>query len=236
MNEGRPLAAEVLRRSAAHLVVDDLDAPVLGDRDAHHLVRVRRIRRDETVTITDGRGRWRTAHVSFDGFSELGEVQHEPSSGEPIELMVAIPKQDRPEWIVQKATELGATRIVWLHADRSVVRWEGDRAERHLTRLRTVAVEAVSQSRRVVVPEIVGPLSTLEALTDASVVLAEPGGRPLRASDRRIAIGPEGGWSEAESAMASAKVSLGDHVLRVETAALAACALIGTAPVDPGQV
>ncbi len=81
-----------------------------------------------------------------------------PRDHVPCTIAVAIPKHDRPEWLVQKPTELGVDRIVFLHAERSVVRWDGDRAERHLARLAAVAVEALMQSRRVWLPEIVGPV------------------------------------------------------------------------------
>lgn len=198
----------------------------------HHLVRVRRLRADETVTITDGQGRWRTARVTPSGLAPLGAVETEPVPSSQLELLVAVPKQDRPEWIVQKATELGVDRIVLLHADRSVVRWDAERAAKQLGRLRTVAAEALMQSRRVRLPEVVGPVPTAlaleEDLTSGStpVVLAEPGGRPLGPHDHRVAIGPEGGWSAAELALASTTVSLGEHVLRVETAAITACVLM----------
>ena len=76
----------------------------------------------------------------------------------------AIPKSDRPEWIVQKLTELGVARIVLLHAERSVVRWEPDRADRHVARLRRVAVEALEQSRGIWLPDIVGPVPAAEVL------------------------------------------------------------------------
>lgn len=222
---------DLLRRSAAHVLVDDLADPQLTDRSAHHLLRVRRLREDEIVTITDGRGRWRSARVTAAGFSDLGAPVDDPAHLAECELLVAIPKQDRPEWIVQRATELGVARIVFVHADRSVVRWDPVRSAKHLTKLRAVAAEALMQSRRTRLPELDGPVPSHEVLArsgiEMPVVLAEPGGRPLAAGDRRVAIGPEGGWSPAELALASDMVSLGPHVLRVETAALAACVLLG---------
>lgn len=222
-------SAEVLRRSAAHVLVDDLVDPQLSDQAAHHLLRVRRLRDDEVVTVTDGRGGWRTARVTASGLADLGEPVQDPEPVHRLELLVAVPKSDRPEWIVQKATELGVDRIVLLHADRSVVRWDPARAAKHLTRLRTVAAEALMQSRRTFATEVVGPIPAAAALGEPGetpVVVAEPGGRPLGAGDRRVAVGPEGGWSPEELAVAAATVSVGAHVLRVETAALAAVALM----------
>jgi 16S rRNA (uracil1498-N3)-methyltransferase len=209
-----------LRRSAAHVLVDDIESPELSDDAAHHLLRVLRVGQRESVTVTDGHGQWRICHLAGATLRAIGEVvverNHIPST-----VAVAVPKQDRPEWIVQKATELGIGRIVFLHAERSIVRWDGDRAARHVARLARVASEAAMQSRQVWLPEIAGPVPAAEVL--AGGVAAEPGGRCVTAADRLIAIGPEGGWTPDELALAEDLVSLGDTVLRVETAALVAC-------------
>jgi RsmE family RNA methyltransferase len=77
------------------------------------------------------------------------------------------------------------------------------------------------QSRQVWLPDIAGPLAASDVLPEA--VAAEPGGRPVTSADRLIAIGPEGGWTPDELALARDRVGLGDAVLRVETAALVAC-------------
>ena len=131
------------------------------------------------------------------------------------------------EWLVQKCTEVGVDGLVVLTAERSVVRWDGERAERQLQRLRRVAIEAAMQSRRVRLPTITGPVPASELLPGA--VAAEPGGRPLAPSDTIVAIGPEGGWSPSELALASDAVSLGETVLRVETAAVVAATLLTAA-------
>ncbi len=196
---------------------------MLDDPSHHHVFRVLRVRDGETITVTDGAGGWRVCRTTGSVIEPDGATQFEPAPVHPTTIAFAIPKQDRPEWIVQKLTELGVDRIVVLHADRSVVRWDAERAEKHLAKLRRVAGEAVQQSRRVRVPVVDGPLAAIEVLPDA--VAAEPGGRPLTALDRTIAIGPEGGWSQAELEIATGRVSLGSTVLRVETAALAAAVL-----------
>lgn len=211
------------RRAAAHLLVADVDAPVLDDNAAHHLFRVLRVRAGETVTVTDGCGRWRRC-VTDDGLIvPTADVVTEPAAS-PLTIAVAVPKQDRPEWIVQKLTELGATRIVFVHAARSVVRWDAERAAKNLAKLGKVAVEAMQQSRRVWLPTVEGPLGADEILGEC--VAAEPGGRPLRVGDRAVAVGPEGGWTADELALAADTVSISDGVLRVETAALAAATLM----------
>jgi 16S rRNA (uracil1498-N3)-methyltransferase len=209
-----------LRRSAAHVLVDDVESPELSDDATHHLLRVLRVGEREPVTVTDGHGRWRVCYLASATLRAIGDVVVERDHA-PSTLAVAVPKQDRPEWLVQKATELGIGRIVFLHAERSIVRWEGARAARHVERLARVATEAAMQSRQVWVPEIDGPVPAADVL--ASGVAAEPGGRCVTAADRLIAIGPEGGWTPDELALAEDLVGLGDSVLRVETAALVAC-------------
>jgi 16S rRNA (uracil1498-N3)-methyltransferase len=215
-----PAAAGSLRRAAAHVLVDDVGAPVLDDPATHHVFRVLRVRDGESVTVTDGAGNWRVCRAVAGMIEPEGESRFEPPPRDPLTIAFAIPKQDRPEWIVQKLTELGVDRVVVLHAERSVVRWDTARADKHLAKLRRVALEAVQQSRRVWIPTIEGPAAAMDVLPGA--VVAEPGCRPIAPTDRTVAIGPEGGWTPAELEAARDCVSLGPNVLRVETAALAA--------------
>jgi 16S rRNA (uracil1498-N3)-methyltransferase len=217
----------VLRRSAAHVFVTDLDVPALDESDEHHLRRVLRIRPDDVVTISDGVGRWTTARLTAAGLEPDGDIATEAQPA-PVEVWSAIPKGDRPEWIVQKLTELGVARIGFVHCARSVVRWDAARAERQMDRLRRVAREAAMQSRRVWLPEMVGPLA-LTDLDPTALAFADPEGAPLAAPVRRVVIGPEGGFTADELAAAPAVVSVGALVLRVETAAVAAAVLL-TAP------
>ena len=137
-------------------------------------------------------------------------------------------KGDRPEWVVQKLTELGADRIVPIRTARSVVRWEGARAERSLHRLARVAREAAAQSRRTWLPvvEAVTPLERLADLVGVVPALAVPGGGPLSLDRPLVAVGPEGGWDDAELALFEEGVGLGPTVLRSETAALLAAGLL----------
>ena len=85
------------------------------------------------------------------------EIDHMPRLAPALTIGFALPKADRPEWIVQKLTEIGVDSIIVLHAERSIVRWEPDRAARHIAKLAKVAREASMQSRRVWLPTIGGP-------------------------------------------------------------------------------
>ena len=218
---------EALRGSAAHVLVADVESPQLDADASHHLARVLRLRRGQPVTVTDGAGRWRSTVFTGDGVEATGDVVTVRRPEPPLTVAVAPPKGDRLEWLVAKCTEVGIDRLVVLEAEHSVVRWSGERLERQLDRLRRIAVEASMQSRRVWLPQIVGPLPAVEVLP--GVAVAEPGGRPLVPTDVAIAVGPEGGWSPKELEVAAATVSLGPNVLRVETAAVAAAVLMVSA-------
>jgi 16S rRNA (uracil1498-N3)-methyltransferase len=225
-----------LLRAATMVFVDAPTAPVLDAADVHHLVDVLRLRPGERVVACDGQGTWarcrfRGAGRNADG-SEVLEIDEEPvtsaRSAPAITVAFAPVKGDRPEWVVQKLTELGVDRIVPIRTARSVVRWEGARAARSLDRLDRVAREAAAQSRRTWLPtvEAVTPLEQLGDLAGVAPVLAVPGGGPPSLERPVVAVGPEGGWDEGELACFDERVGLGPTVLRSETAALLAGGLL----------
>ena len=214
---------EVLRRSAAHVLTSDINDPLLSDDALHHLNRVLRLREGESVTVTNGKGEWRQCLWTDTGLEIAGEIHHEPVR-DALEISVAIPKGDRLEWMVQKLVELGVDRIRLLTSERSVVKWDDQRAAKQLDRLRRVAESAIEQSRRIWGCEIVGPTDAREVLP--TIPIAEPGGRDITRDDREIAIGPEGGWTIEEVQCASETISISRQVLRVETAAIAAATLM----------
>ena len=211
---------------------DDLDRDVVpvDDDTAHHLARVLRVRDGQLVTVTDGAGRWRECRARASGRRDVevslvaaGEVTIEQRPTPPLTIATAIPKGDRIEWLVQKATECGADHLVLVDCERSVVRWPQERRVKQLGRLQRIADEATRQSRRVVRTTIAGVVPATDVLRDA--VVAEPGAPPIDARHHTIAVGPEGGWSPAELELAGGRVGLGPHVLRTETAVVAAVTL-----------
>lgn len=214
-----------LRDSAAHVFVESLDAPVLGDGDAHHLLRVMRVKSRDVVTISNGCGGWRTCVVSEDANVEVtGEVVVEPAPKWALTVAFSIVKGDRPEWTVQKLTEIGIDKIVLLAPTaRSVVRWDSGRSDKNIERLRTVAREAAMQSRRTWLPTVEGGVALAEL---KNAFIADPDGVPVDASHQTIAIGPEGGFTKEEIAFSHTTVSLGDTILRAETAAISAAVLM----------
>jgi len=218
-----------LRLGAAHVFVADLGAPELDDRDHHHLARVLRLRDGQPVTVSDGRGRWRRAIWRGDGVVADGDV-HDAAPVHLLTIAAAVPKGDRLEWMVQKLTEVGVGEICLVDCARSVVRWNADRAAAQRGRLERIVRDAAMQSRRVWLPAVRGPVPLADVRTSGGdVVMADPDGVAFERIAVRpavVVIGPEGGWDPAETAAAQL-VSLGDHVLRVETAAVVAAVLAG---------
>ena len=214
----------------AHVFVADLASPTLAADDRHHLDRVLRLRADELVTASDGGGRWVACrYADAPGGPALmldGEVVQEPAADPPVTVAFAPPKGDRPEWAVQKLTELGVDRIVPLLAARSVVRWTGDRASGPVERLRRVAREAAMQSRRAWLPVVEEPSMFADAAARRGAALAVAGGDAPSLDRPVVLVGPEGGWDAGELAAGLPTVGLGPNVLRTETAAVVAGTLL----------
>jgi 16S rRNA (uracil1498-N3)-methyltransferase len=215
------------RSAAAHVIVTDLDTPMLDPADCHHLESVRRLRPGESVSVTDGRGGWRLC--SFLGSGLLrpeGEAVRGARPLPAITIGLAPVKGERTEWAIQKLTELGVDRIVMLIAARSVVHWDTERARRHLDKLAVVARQAVMQSRQMWLPEVTGMDRVDDWSGRPGVALAEPDGAAPTLDNATVLIGPEGGWTTAERESARATVTLGPAVLRTESAAVAAGVLL----------
>jgi 16S rRNA (uracil1498-N3)-methyltransferase len=207
--------------------VADLAAPVLDEATAHHVGRVLRCRPGTELTLADGAGAWRPARYEGGAAVQIdGEVQHEPVPEPPIAVAFALTKGDKPELVVQKLTELGADRIIGFAAARSVVQWDAAKAARNVERWRAVAREAAQQCRRARLP-VIEPVTTFAELAGRpGAALAAPGGAPPSLAAPLVLVGPEGGWTADELAAPIGRVALGDHVLRAETAAIAACSVL----------
>jgi 16S rRNA (uracil1498-N3)-methyltransferase len=217
------------------------DRAALTGGTASHLARVLRARVGQEFDVV-AEGRVRRARVS-----SISEQRVEFDLGEDIgttfaadiSLLLAIFKFDRMEWALEKATELGARRIVPLIARRSDAHLAVSAAKR-VERWRRIAREAAQQARRSDVPEVAAP-EKLRALISATkgrrVVLSEAEDSiTLRAAlagaasePVALAIGPEGGWSPDELELFSTSgwtaATLGPTILRAETAAIAALAI-----------
>jgi 16S rRNA (uracil1498-N3)-methyltransferase len=227
---------------SAHLFVGSAselaDAVDVAGDDGHHLARVLRLRVGEAVTVADGSGWWRPYRVGAVGAGVRLEAtagpEREPIPSPGLAVAFALTKGDKPELVVQKLTELGVDRILPVVADRSVARLDGARAEAVLERWRRIAREAARQCRRATLPTVeeLAPLAALAG--HPGVAVAERGGPPAEAlaappgGEILIVVGPEGGLTGAEvdGLRPWARLGLGPHVLRAETAAVVAAAVV----------
>jgi 16S rRNA (uracil1498-N3)-methyltransferase len=222
---------------------------VLNGEAAHHLARVLRAEPGQLYELSDGESVWlaRTQDIGRDavGFAlmERLAVLLPPLH---ITLLLAIVKFDRFEWAIEKATELGADEIVPLAAERSEKGLVVASAKR-AARWKKILLESAQQSRRLRVPVLLDAANPRDAFrtekSQVRLLLSErAGARPMRdllepspaggqdtdTANLAIAIGPEGGWTDAEFNVASeygfAEAALGTNILRTETAVCAALA------------
>jgi 16S rRNA (uracil1498-N3)-methyltransferase len=211
---------------------------------AGHLTRVLRLRVGEALTVFNGAGGEYAASIEHAhagrvavAIGELRAIERES----PLTLTLAqgVSRGERMDLVVQKATELGASGVAPVLAERSVVRLTAQQAERRLNHWRAIAIAACEQSGRNRLPAIASPVSLKDFLrtSDGSMRLvlspaatATLADLPRLVSAVTVLIGPEGGLAEAEQEAAVAAgfkpVRLGPRVLRTETAAIAALTLL----------
>ena len=209
-----------LRNSAAHVVVDDLEAPRLDETDTHHLFRVLRLRDGASVTATDGRGRWRRCRaIGRDTIAVDGEIVVEVPRQLPIGVAFVPVKAEKPETTIRQLVEVGIDEIFVVSPTARAVAGTRDRLNDRADR---IVREACMQSRRVFIPAIhLGvPLTDVLALSGAAV--ADPDGGPIDAATRLLVVGPEGGFDADEVATDVPRKNIGPAVLRAETAAVVA--------------
>ena len=246
-----PARLHIPQALSAGLVLD------LPEGAARH-VQVLRLQPGDALLLFDGRGGQWTAEVLAMGRRQVSArvLAHQPLDCElprAVTLALGMPANERMDTLVEKATELGAARIVPLLCERSVLRLAGERAERKAAHWQAIAVAACEQSGRNRVPEVAVPLAlkdwlAQDAAASASALrgvlsldagaqalgqwlaAAAPAPQPLT-----LLSGPEGGLSPAELALAAARgfrpISLGARVLRADTAPLAA--LAGLCALEP---
>jgi 16S rRNA (uracil1498-N3)-methyltransferase len=221
------------------------DARITLDEDeAHHLTRVLRLPVGARAFAFDGCGNEYDCRITELGKRSAALAILEPLPGQvesPLQLTLAqaLLKNDKFDWVVQKITELGVTRLVPLVTEHCDIRKADERAEARLLRWRRIALEAVKQCGRRKLLEIAEPLSwsayCAEETSDLKLILSERGGQKLNtlttaATSVCVAVASEGGWSEAELQTAErhgfTPIHLGQRILRAETAALTGAALL----------
>ena len=220
-------------------------------------VQVLRMQPGQTITLFNGAGGEFDAvieHMGRQDVRALVGAHHtiEREAHRQVHLAVVMPANDRMDWLVEKATELGVCRITPLMSQHSVLRLQGERADKKLAHWQAVAISACEQCGRNTLPHI-EPLQNLStwlqgdwvvnlintkdvrSATQAAVLSLHPSTQSLsewstehQSTSWLLLNGPEGGLTDEEDALARAKgfaaVKLGERVLRAETAALAALA------------
>lgn len=212
---------------------------MLRDDEARHCSRVLRAKVGDTIRVFDGQGSEWPASITAVGRDTVAVTLGEPLPAEStaevsLTLAVALPKGERQKWLVEKLTELGTARLVPLVTERGVAEATASARER----LKRGVLEACKQCGRNTLMEIAEPatLGELAARHPTAVrLIAHPGcgpftekslpttGQPI--AEIVAAVGPEGGFTPEELEQAAAagfqEVSLGTHILRIETAAIA---------------
>jgi 16S rRNA (uracil1498-N3)-methyltransferase len=215
------------------------DSVELGGEEFHHAVRVHRSRAGEEVELFDGRGKGFVGRIDTIGktSARIEILDPAPSRELTLELTLclALIQPDKFELVLQKGTELGVHRFVPLITDRAEVRPERLNPKRE--RWEKLVLEAAKQSGRASLPALDGPQTFASAVHRDSLRIvfdaeAEPTPLPPTVESLSLFIGPEGGWSDEELALASeagcAFRRLGPRRLRAETAAIAAVTMAAT--------
>jgi len=226
----------------------------LSGPEGHHAVNVARVQPGEQVHLGDGDGTTTRCRVVEVGRGELDaeveEVWFEPAPQPSFTLVQALAKADRDHLAIEAATELGIDEVVPWQADRSVVRWRGDRGEKSHRKWRQTLLAATKQARRSRVPSLsqlagreqvqlrisgadrAWVLHEQAATRLADVASSPEAGMPVT-GEVVLVIGPEGGISEAElgafTEAGAEPVRLGSTVLRTSTAGSAALAVLSAA-------
>lgn len=207
----------------------------LPDPELNKLRKVLRLGTGDPIAILPNDGSiWQ---CELKGFEAVPKFQYFPDTEPAIHLTMiqALPKGDKLEEIIRSSVGLGVSKYVVFPSDRTVVRWDDQKVESRLARLRAIIREEAEVTYRMRLPELVhiGCLAEVfESWPDAEVLSeSELESQPLEAkpaqNERSIVVGPEGGWSETElSAIGNRGRTLGPRVLRVQHAGPAAAALI----------
>ncbi len=213
--------------------------------ESGHLCRVLRAKKGTPLELFDGRGTLAEGIVErIDKKRTAVRVQKiactPPATTGRIILAVSFAKGQRFDWLVEKCTELGVDHIAAVQFERTVKLGKNTALERY----RKISIAAAKQSKRLFLPKITGPEkfpATLDSLIDqypkSFLIYGDPGGIPLsdlsavkNGRDRTVVIGPEGGLSDNEVALLAANnasgVTINRNILRIETAAVAFCAMV----------
>ena len=230
-----------------YLPVNWSENPIFAPIELRHHLRVRRIRVDQEFQVFDGKGLVANARMTHEPTDKqtilsLSDIRTDTSLEAPyaLTLIQGLAANEKMDWVIEKAVELGVSHIIPLQMDRSIVRLDDKKADKKLSHWEQIIIASCEQCGRTVLPTIESPQTLkqyLQNLPEAqdllslylsptadikliSVLKRAPG------QGMRIMIGPEGGFSPDEDLAIAAKgftgVSLGKRILRTETAGIVA--------------
>lgn len=218
---------------------------VLPEKARHHAGRVLRMKAGETATLFDGKGMEASGPIAFegkDGFIVIESLtQSTVESPVRMRLVQALVSPEKTDWIIEKAVETGISEIVLVPTARSVTKLTAERAAKRLAKCTDIASAAAEQCGRAVVPSIsFMPLAQALELEDEARFILAPGAASAPKlsglTSCTFAVGPEGGFDDAEIALACEEgwqcALIGPRVLRTETAAIVFASLVGAASGD----
>ena len=212
--------------------IEDINNPTLSKTQFHQVKNVLRMRKGDLVRLVDLKGEGIIAQFSDDSLRTFEMVQSLsfPTKSYHLKVVMSLIRNERLEWMIQKATEIGIDEIVLYKSDHGVVRDYKDKTDRKLERFNTIALEASEQSYRqypLIIQKVIDKKELESEMTELNVYAdlnVETHVTDLLTTNTKITamIGPEGGFSDAErkhfSEIGFIPVSLGHNVLRAETA------------------
>lgn len=222
---------------------------IIGE-DVNHIKNVLRLKTGDEITVSDGNGTDYICNISSIDTTVIAEIvdviRNASELSTKIILFQGMPKSDKLEFIIQKAVELGVSEIIPVITSRTVVKIEPKKAEKKLQRYNSIAMAAAKQSGRGIIPEVKDFMTYKEAVKyasnnlDMSIIPYEEAkgidySREIIKSIKGkgslgIFIGPEGGFAKEEVELAIENefkcITLGNRILRTETAGLAVLSII----------
>jgi len=220
----------------------------LDDLAAHHALQVMRVEVKDRFIVFNGDGyNYKVEVISVEKkklkINIISKDENHSESKMKIILIQSLSTNEKMDWIIQKATELGVNQILPIYSTRSIIKLDSTRADKKLMHWQQVLISACEQSGRSIIPQIYKPTSFIQALEKPEFnektlkLILTPNGQvsldnlgPLNNKEIILLIGPEGGFSEEELKLANdykfTSLKLGPRILRTETAPLSILSII----------
>ena len=219
---------ELAASNYPHVLIENLETPELSEEKLHHLKKVLRSKPNSLITATDGKGAWGVFNFSGTFVEIVDGIRLQEQRRHSLTVAVSLAKSGKPDLVVQKLTEIGVDEIILFPAEHSVPLWDESKQSRNEQRLKRIIHSAIEQSKGIWLPQVTFVSSFADVAALPEMAMADASGGQVTESCTCLAIGPEGGWSQSEYAFNLPKVCLSDQVLRAETAAIVAGAMMAS--------